>query len=165
MKRKAAMKRGTKPLKRTALKRGESQLARSRLKASPARKSGDPSVVAAYLKANPTCEVSGFLRTVLGFTGTWSFGDIDPHHLVGGSGRKDVPENLLAVRRDAHGWIESNPVDGRIVCVWVKWQKQELDVAGYSELFGQSLAAWLARTPPRDERLIPFWNELCAAIQ
>ncbi len=165
LKRKAAMKRGTKPMKRTPLARGTKPMARSRMKVSPSRKSGNPSAVAAYLKENATCEVSEFLRTVLGVVGTWSLGTIDPHHLVGGSGRKDVASNLLAVSRDAHGWVESNPVDGRIVCVWVKWKKRELDVASYSQLFNQSLAAWLARTPPHDERLLPYWHELCAAIQ
>lgn len=159
------LKRGTKPLKKTALKRGDSQLSRSRLKASPSRKHGAPAVVATYLKDNPTCEVSSFLREVLGFRGTWSLGTIDPHHLVGGSGRTDVASNLLTVRRDAHGWIEGSPVDGRIVCVWVKWKKNELDVSSYSELFGQSLAAWLSRTPPHDERLLPYWRELCDSIQ
>jgi hypothetical protein len=117
-----------------------------------------------YALDNPRCEVEAFLASIKGWKPTFTDA-LETHHLVGGSGRVDVVSNLLVVSCINHSWIERNPVDGRIVCAFIKWRKGELDVVSYRELFGQSLVGWLEYHEPHDMRLRPAWMELVKSLE
>ena len=117
----------------------------------------------AYREANQHCEVEAFLAAIKGWKPTFTDA-LETHHLVGGSGRVDVVSNLLVVSHINHSWIEGNPVDGRIVCAVIKQRKGELDADSYRELFGQSLAGWLADHEPHDMRLRTAWQELLQSL-
>lgn len=133
-------------MKRTQIRR--SAIKPTRRKATPVRD--------AYLKANPKCEAATFLRTCAVPFAMWP-ASTEAHHLVGGSGRKDIWSNLLTVCGGAHAWIEANPVAGRIVCAYLKHAKGELDLESYNHLFGQSLVAWLESD--KVACLTPAWLE------
>lgn len=154
-------------MKRTELKRGTSHLKRTPMKKRTKRHRDTPESLAvrkAYREANPKCEVEAILASIKGWAPTFTDA-LEVHHLVGGSGRVDVVSNLLVVSCINHSWIEGNPVDGRIVCAFIKQRKGELDAKNYRELFGQSLVGWLAYHEPHDMRLRPAWVELVKSLE
>jgi hypothetical protein len=153
-------------MKRNELKRGTSQLKRTPMKKRTKRHRDTPASLGVrkqYRDANQCCEVEAFLAEIKGWKPTFTDA-LEVHHLAGGSGRVDVVSNLLVVSHINHSWIEGNPVDGRIVCAFVKWKKGELDAENYRELFGQSLAGWLEYHEPHDMRLRPAWLELLQSL-
>jgi len=52
----------------------------------------------------------------------------DKHHITGGHQRHDVLTNVVMLCRSAHRWVqEIEIIPGRILCLWCKQQRGELD--------------------------------------
>ena len=52
----------------------------------------------------------------------------DKHHIVGGHQRHDVLTNIVMLCRSAHRWVqETDIIPGRILCLWLKQQRGQLD--------------------------------------
>jgi len=70
----------------------------------------------------------------------------ETHHIWGGtSGRTDLKSNLIRLSKPAHDWCERFKFDGRIVCLWVKAEKGELDPAEVRVASGFHLWGWLGK--------------------
>jgi hypothetical protein len=52
----------------------------------------------------------------------------EKHHITGGHQRHDVLTNIVMLCRSAHRWVqEIDIIPGRILCLWCKQQRGELD--------------------------------------
>jgi hypothetical protein len=64
----------------------------------------------------------------------------DKHHIVGGHQRHDVLTNIVMLCRSAHRWVqEIEIIPGRILCLWTKQQKAQLDWQFFA---GQHQCQW-----------------------
>jgi hypothetical protein len=81
----------------------------------------DPRLLAEYAEDVVFCELCDLLHCCGHLRG-------EKHHIVGGHQRHDVLTNVVMLCRSAHRWVqEIDIIPGRIVCLWVKQQKAELD--------------------------------------
>lgn len=53
--------------------------------------------------------------------------NVEIHHIWGGPHRWDIEPNILSVSRPAHDYCHKYPDHGRIIAIWVKCDKGELD--------------------------------------
>ena len=52
----------------------------------------------------------------------------EKHHITGGPQRHDVLTNVVMLCRSAHRWVqEIDIIPGRILCLWLKQQRGQLD--------------------------------------
>jgi len=57
-------------------------------------------------------------------------GNGEVHHITGGPQRHDVLTNVVMLCRSAHRWVqETDIIPGRILCLWRKQQRAQLDWA------------------------------------
>lgn len=101
----------------------------------------------AYARGNAICEISLWYL---------HFETVPPseetHHIFGGtSGRDDLLSNIIRLSIPLHRLCEEYKTDGRIVCLAVKWWKQELDPVEFKAASGRFLPGWLeiAASEPR----------------
>jgi hypothetical protein len=60
-------------------------------------------------------------------------GNGEVHHITGGHQRHDVLTNVVMLCRSAHRWVhEIDIIPGRILCLWCKQQKAQLDWAFFA---------------------------------
>lgn len=98
-----------------------------------------------YRQDNPDCELHSIFKC--GCDGH------DVHHLMAGSGRRyDLITNLIHICREAHEYCHANPQDGRILCLWVKHQKGEIDLEEFKRCSGFYLEGWLLMVKPKAMR-------------
>lgn len=96
-----------------------------------------------YMQENPACELAPYLiKHVPGLrkqeTAT------DPHHLVGGNGRRwDLRTNLLAVCRPVHRWCHDHLQDSRVLGIWLKVRKGEFDRDEFRTASGKNVEGFL----------------------
>ena len=58
----------------------------------------------------------------------------DKHHIVGGHQRHDVLTNIVMLCRSAHRWVqEIDIIPGRVLCLWAKQQRGQLDWGFFAE--------------------------------
>jgi hypothetical protein len=87
----------------------------------------------------------------------------ETHHIWGGtSGRTDLKSNLIRLSKPAHDWCERFKFDGRIVCLWVKAEKGELDPAEVRVASGFHLWGWLRKDTPKHPWVENLLFDLCA---
>lgn len=85
----------------------------------------------------------------------------DPHHIFGGtSGRHDFVSNLVTVSRSAHEWCERWKFDGRVICLWIKHVKNELDPDEVRRASGSYLAGWLTKKEATHDFVQPYLDKL-----
>ena len=112
-----------------------------------------------YLDENVTCELSPWLRCCRNSVG------VDPHHILGGPFRDDVVTNLVAVCRSAHSWVQAREiVAGRVLCLWVKWMKKELDWGHWVERDAGCQVAWIESRPIKG-RVLFEGRDITAQVQ
>lgn len=70
------------------------------------------------------------------------------HHIFSIGRRPDLWSNLITLSRDSHRWVHNNPVDGRIVALWVKATKLELDLEEFRTASAKHLEGYLAMVRP-----------------
>jgi len=82
------------------------------------------------------------------------------HHIM--TGRRDLRTNLLMVCRDAHAWCEEFKADGRVLALFVKHSKGELDLQEFRLASGFHLPGWLlmSESKIRHDFVRPFLNAL-----
>ena len=69
----------------------------------------------------------------------------EKHHITGGPQRHDVLTNVVMLCRSAHRWVqETDIIPGRILCLWCKQQKAQLDWA-FFQAQHQCQWAWCER--------------------
>jgi hypothetical protein len=102
-----------------------------------------------YMQENPFCEMSRYL---IGDVPGVSPADpaSDPHHVMGSrKGRHDLRSNLIAVSRKVHIWCHDYPgPDSRIVAIYAKWKKGEMDPEEFHTASGMYLPGWLEIAKP-----------------
>lgn len=122
---------------------------------------------ARYAKANEQCEIIAWLydqfEQIANKEG-WVGKAEETHHIYGGtSGRHDLTSNIIRLSKKAHDWCGKNIVDGRIVCLWIKHQKSELDPDEVKTAAGMRLPGILAKAELRFDFVKPLLKELKAA--
>lgn len=107
-----------------------------------------------YAKENQACELGWWFPNrfmILGATET--------HHIM--TGRYDLKSNLLRVSMPAHRWLEDYKFDGRVLALFIKHEKGELDPEEFEKASGSLLPGWLLRTrEPRNEWIRPLLAKL-----
>jgi len=87
----------------------------------------------------------------------------DQHHIFGGtSGRHDFVTNMVTASRTAHEWCERWKTDGRILCIWIKHVKGELDLDEFKKASGSFLCGWLLRAKVTHDFVKPYLEKLLA---
>lgn len=97
-----------------------------------------------YRLENPQCEIHEHLEGELWDSiridlGNRRVEDWQPeiHHIWGGHAHRwDIVPNLIALSKPAHAYCHLMPQHGRIVCLWVKLWKGELDRELWRECMG-----------------------------
>ncbi len=93
----------------------------------------DPRLLAGYAEDVVFCELCDVLHCCRHSRG-------EKHHIVGGHQRHDVLTNVVMLCRSAHRWVqEIDIIPGRILCLWVKQQRGELDWGFFA---GQHQCQW-----------------------
>jgi hypothetical protein len=110
-----------------------------------------------YAEKNEECELSIWFSE--------QFPDRDGseiHHIFGGrSGRNDLVSNLVRVSRDAHDFCGVKcPTDGRILCIWIKCVKGELDLDEFKTASGFFLPGWLLKSEATHDFVKPYLEKL-----
>lgn len=114
------------------------------------KKNRNHELVADYVDQNPECEFGSnfdqFPRSDAHHT----------HHVFGGNaGRKDLLSNIIRLSADAHDWCHRFPSEGRMLAIWVKHKKGELDLDEFRTCSGYYLAGWLTKN---DIGNYPVWS-------
>lgn len=136
-------------------------------KRSKPRKMENLTLRARYSRGNPSCEIVVWLYDVFAEIAEaegWTGQAEETHHIYGGtSGRNDLVSNIIRLSKRAHDWCGKNMVDGRIVCLWIKHQKHELDPEEVRTASGKFLPGILAGATVRFKFVEPLLAELRAA--
>ena len=112
-----------------------------------------------YRRRNPHCELSPWLVRFCPALITTNHlrTPTHTHHIFHRGGRHDLWSNLVNVSAALHPtWMhETCPIDARVLCLFVKWQKGELDLdelnraAGAVRPDAQPVLAWLSTAAPQ----------------
>ena len=93
----------------------------------------DQRLLALYAEDVFSCELCDLLHCCRRSNG-------EVHHITGGPQRHDVLTNIVMLCRSAHRWVqEIEIIPGRILCLWVKQQRGELDWGFFA---GQHQCQW-----------------------
>ena len=92
----------------------------------------DPRLLAEYAEDVFSCELCDLLQCC-------RRGNGEVHHITGGPQRHDVLTNVVMLCRSAHRWVHEDIIPGRILCLWVKQQKAQLDWGFFA---GQHQCQW-----------------------
>ena len=127
-----------------------------------------------YRRQNPECELSSWLATQCPtlIHGTPAWQPTHTHHIFHLGGRLDVWSNLITVSAAQHPvWMhETCGIDARVLCLFIKLQKGELDLnelnraAGAVRPDAQPVLAWLTRAVPEPEWAQRMLRELVKAL-
>lgn len=81
---------------------------------------------------------------------TWTDAAQHTHHImIAGRGiRWDLRSNLIRISAMAHEFVHRHPVDGRVICLWLKHSKGELNESEFHTASSMHLAGWIARASP-----------------
>ena len=137
------LKRSTKPMKRTQMKRTQMKRSATRMKRSSTTNSKpgkNPELYAAYLRANPRCELLplmkdcdtlAWLKLKEAWAGTCGgrldFLPVERHHIWHRGSRPDLWGNLISLSKLCHdGLCHSHPKEGRIMVMYAKFVKRPL---------------------------------------
>lgn len=98
----------------------------------------DPRLLAEYAEDVHSCELCDVLHCC-------RRGNGDVHHITGGPQRHDMLTNIVMLCRSAHRWVqETDIIPGRILCLWCKQQRGQLDWAFFASQH-QCQWAWCER--------------------
>lgn len=126
-----------------------SEFAVKRVSKSNSRKWEDLEFRRAYMKANPWCELTPMLIGIVPGLNRREAAT-DPHHLIGGSGRRwDVKSNLIAVCRPVHLWCHRELKDSRVLGIWIKVKSGLFDHEEFKTVSGKYLEGFLMANKPR----------------
>ncbi len=92
----------------------------------------DPRLLAEYAEDVFSCELCDLLHCCQRGSG-------ELHHITGGPQRHDVLTNVVMLCRSGHRWVHEDIIPGRILCLWVKQQRGQLD---WSFFAGQHQCQW-----------------------
>lgn len=117
-----------------------------------------------YAKQHQECEFATWLP--LEECGAWGTRASETHHIVGGTGgRYDLLSNLIRLSVVAHRFCTDNPVDGKVLCIWIKVQKNQFDPIEFKTCAGKTIDGWLSINRPSHAFVLPFYEELLKAFQ
>lgn len=89
-----------------------------------------------YRRDHPACQLCYTLGRLSVKKPRHFLTELQIHHIVGGSGRKDFVSNMLAVCPSCHAWCEQYPKENRIICLWLKLKAYEFNADEYHECSG-----------------------------
>jgi len=93
----------------------------------------DQRLLAEYVEDVFSCELCDILHCCRRGSG-------EVHHITGGHQRHDVLTNVVMLCRSAHRWVqEIDIIPGRILCLWTKQQRGQLDWRFFA---GQHQCQW-----------------------
>lgn len=122
------------------------------------RKLKDPVLVDQYRDGNPGCEFHQFPGIPGGRHGE------EINHIFSCRRRPDLLSNLIHLSAAAHRWFHEYPIDGRIMSLYVKWKKSELDDAEIKQASGMHIAGYLSSKPATLAWVEPYRIELMGAF-
>lgn len=111
-------------------------------------------LIAEYRAANPLCELHRFPLVPGGRLG------VEINHLFSQRKRWDLISNIIHLSVPAHRWFHDFPIDGRVMCLWVKALKHEIAEYEIKQASGMFLAGWLASKEPTLEWVKPYHTKL-----
>lgn len=115
-----------------------------------------------YREQNPVCEVSAWLRRN-GFRDADTRDEsVELNHIFSMGSRPDLWSNMIVLSTSMHRWFHANLGDGRVLCLWRKLVKLELDLEKIRTAAGKRLEGWLAMNEPKHQILLQPWHELTA---
>lgn len=136
---------------------------------------------AAYMDENPECEFMKYfpkfgsrscqiptgIRGILSAPVSIVQPSRDPHHCLWGLSRRwDIRACLVAAGYYGHEFCHQYPDEGRILSLWVKHQKGELDWAALDQIYrGESYRDYISTKPPRFDWMIPYWTALIGGAE
>lgn len=132
-----------------------------RKRAKP-RKHRDVNLQAQYRAQWDVCELTPWLhRNIPRLCDTRDY-SLELHHIIRFPGRYDFWSNLIRLSGTVHTWLtEQDQVSGKVLCLWRKQQKSELDFAEFKICSGKTLGGWLSFAgPPPEPLILPLYEEL-----
>jgi hypothetical protein len=83
------------------------------------------------------------------------------HHIAYGVARRwDIVTNLIALSQISHDWVHAHKIDGRILCLYAKQKKGELDWGEMSRIYGKDFRALIKSKEPQMEWVRKYWHAL-----
>lgn len=191
--RKTALKPGTKGLRKTGFKPKPNGSPRwngamgpavkpKKRKAKKKKPWDNPEFKRDYMEENKTCELLphmpkaglGRCRVPTGIHEKYCSPisivqkSTDPHHCLWGLARRwDIRACLVAACEVAHTFCHQYPNEGRILSLWVKRQKGELDWSELDRIYrgksfreDMSYQQYISKNPPRFEWMMEMWLTL-----
>lgn len=144
-------------MKRSELKRtgfiNRSGFIRKRSRTN-SRSNEDRPLVAEYRAANPLCELHQFPEVPGGRLGQ------EINHIFSTRKRWDLRSNIIHLSAEAHRWFHQHPIDGRVMCLFAKHLKGELDDNEIKQASGKHIAGWLAEKEPTLAWVRLYWELL-----
>jgi hypothetical protein len=105
------------------------------------KKHRHPEILRAFAEQVQHCEAGQcFDQHICGW---YSWQCLEIHHVMGGPHRIDAPWNLVRLCRASHLWVTANPIEGRILCWWILYQRGAFDCAAIAEATRIHPAGWI----------------------
>lgn len=123
-------------------------------------------LVDAYMERNQRDELRSVLQSCGFYLPAWNpMGrkKYEPHHIFGNRGQRyDLVFNIISVQPSTHDWCHDHKKQSewRICALWVKLQKDELNLSEFKKATGMNLAGWLDKNKPDGGKLMGYWTEL-----
>lgn len=114
---------------------------------------------AEYARSHPFCELGEWLPKFFPCSNA-----NETHHIFSIRRRPDLTSNLLRLSCESHRLCEQYKNDMRVVCIWVKHMKSELDQEEFKTASGFYLPGWLAKTTTRIDWVQPYLEQLREAF-
>ena len=104
------------------------------------RPSEDRALRDSYREANPDCEFRKWIPELSGFPVRAS----EVNHIFSVGRRPDLLSNLINLSARAHHqFFHEHLIDGRVISLFIKWKKGELDEAEIKQASGKFIAGIL----------------------
>jgi len=117
------------------------------------RKHEDKVLREQYRADNPLCELYRFDNIPAKRDGA------EINHIFSVRKRFDLLSNLIHLSVEAHRWFHEYPIDGRVMSLFVKLEKGELNNEEIKTASGMYIAGWLSARKPALDWVLPYWKE------
>jgi len=125
------------------------------------RKYENPALVEQYRIDNPLCEFRKWIPELYEMPKEAQ----EINHIFSLRMRPDLHSNIIHLSSRAHHqFFHAFPTSGRILSIWVKWKKSEIDEEEFKFASGMYLPGWLAAKVPDKDWVERYRSELMEAF-
>lgn len=123
----------------------------------------NPSLVAEY-RLQGECELMQLLSPLSHYAGQLArslrHGAIETNHIWSIGRRPDLWSNLINLHPVLHRWFHSDPINGRVACMYSKWLKGGADwnVDELNFAAGRSVLGWLDGRGTECDEAFEMWR-------